>query len=681
MSDKIIKPNTEIIKQGTELIVPKAKEVHHPPWVSNPETFINTREFSREAANWLKYGNYTSAPKGSYEWKAYWDEQTRRCLEGYSVGGVKISGKYYDYLNFTQIEAREKDKKGRDRRILTFPKFLDIDYYYYWEIEHAMDAGEGMCVGKARRKGFSFKNAHLCKYDYNFVKESNSVIGAYLSEYSSNTMNMVKTMLNFLNKETAWVKRRNPDSKEHVRARYEKTINGQKVWGGYNSQIYTLTFHNNSSAAIGKAISFMLWEEAGKWDNLINSYNLTLPTFVDGDITTGFWIIFGTGGDMESGATEGFEELFYNPHKYKLRAYDLHDYDEDQMGQAGFFVDDTWYKPPHIDKEGASLRESAMMSNLARRDELEKGAKSTVTIDDFMTQYPLIPAEAFLLTSGAYFDAKKIMDQINKIEQDKKLANLGQRGYITQKAGRPVFVEDESMFEAPYPFDMKQKEGCLVIYEHPEKVSGEIPYGLYLASTDPYMHDESTGDSLGSTFIYKKFYRADKTHDILVAEYTGRPNTTEDYYEQVRMLLMYYNARCLYENQFKDMKTYFGHKESLRLLAPQPMIVKDIIPKSEVQRGYGVHMPKQMKEAAVIYLRDWLREEISPGITNLTKIYSVNLLKELLRFNFKGNFDRVSSMLIMMIYIQENRKIKLSAIDKERKPSMFEDFGKSLGIK
>ena len=248
----------------SKLIIPEAKIINRPPWTVNPTKFVNTREFSAEAKNFLKYGYYTNAPEGSYEWKAYWDEQNTRCKEGYTIGGVSISGRYYDYLNFTQIEARVQDKKGRERRILTFPSFLDIDYYYYWELEAAMDAGEGMCVSKARRKGFSFKNAHMCKYDYNFVRDSSSVIGAYLDAYSANTMNMVKVMLNFLNKHTAWTKRRNPDAKDHVRARYENTINGQKVWGGYNSQVYTLTFHNNASAAIGKAISFMLWEEAGK---------------------------------------------------------------------------------------------------------------------------------------------------------------------------------------------------------------------------------------------------------------------------------------------------------------------------------------------------------------------------------------------------------------------------------
>jgi len=383
---------------------------------------------------------------------------------------------------------------------------------------------------------------------------------------------------------------------------------------------------------------------------------------------------------MESGATAGFEELFYNPKKYRLRAYDLGAYDPEQTGEAGFFVDDAWYKPPHINEDGVSDREVAIKANLAKREDLQKGAKSSKTLDDFLTQYPLVPSEAFLISTGAYFPGKRIMNQINKLQQDEKLKNLGQRGYMSAEGNKPVFVQDDTKYEAPYPFDPKQKEGCITIYEHPEQVNGDIPYGLYLASTDPYMHDESSGDSLGSTFIYKKFYSTEKTSDIIVAEYTGRPETTDKYYEQVRLLLMYYNARCLYENQFKDMKTYFEFKGSLGLLALQPMIIKDIIPKSTVSRGYGIHMPQQMKEAAVIYLRDWLIAEKSPGISNIESIYSVNLLKELLRFNFKGNFDRVSSMLILALYIQENRKITLSAIEGERKSSLFEGFDKALGM-
>ena len=657
-------------------------DLHEPPWISSPETFVNTREFSAEAKRFLKHGYYTNAPVGSYEYREYWTEQRKRCVDGYTIGGVWIPGRYYDYLNFTQIEARVKNEKtGRERRILTFPSFLDIDYYYYLECERAMDAGEGLCVGKARRKGFSFKNAQMCKYDYTFQRDSSSVIGAYLNEYSSNTMGMVKHMMNFLDKHTAFGKRRFKDASDHVISGYQETVDGRKVVKGYNSQVYTLTFNNNASAAIGKAISFMLWEEAGKWNNIISSYNLTLPTFVDGDITTGFWVIFGTGGDMESGATAGFEELFYNPKKYRLRPYDLSKYDPDQQGPAGFFVDDAWYKPPHVNEDGVSLRESAIKANLAKREDLQKGAKSSRTLDDFMTQYPLVPSEAFLISTGAYFPAKKIMDRINKLTTDKKQGELGQRGNMYEENGKPVFIPEQNAYEAPYPFDPKQKRGCVTIYEHPDKIEGKVPFGLYLASTDPYMHDDSSGDSLGSTFIYKKFYSAKKTHDILVAEYTGRPETSDQYYENVRVLLMYYNAKCLYENQFKDMKTHFQNKNSLHLLAQQPMIIKDIIPNSVVNRGYGVHMPIQLKQTAVIYLAEWLKKKPTPETTNIDNIYSINLLKELLRFNFKGNFDRVSSLFIMMLFIKENEKIQLNAIDKERKPLLFDSLNKSVGFK
>jgi hypothetical protein len=661
-----------------------SNDLHLPPWVGSPVEFVNTREFSAEAKRFLKYGYYTNAPKGSYEYKAYWQEQYKRCTEGYTIGGVYIPGRYYDYLNFTQIKARVKDSKtGRERRITTFPSFLDIDYYYYLECEKAMDEGRGMIVGKARRKGFSFKNAQMCKYDYTFQKDSTSVIGAYLDEYSGNTMRMVVSMMNFLDKHTAFGRRRDiRNSKDHIISGYYETVNGNKVVKGYNSQVYTLTFHNNASAAIGKEISFMLWEEAGKWNNIINSYNLTLPTFVDGDITTGFWVIFGTGGDMESGATAGFEELFYNPTKYRLRAYDLSQYDPDQQGEAGFFVDDAWYKPPHLNEDGVSLRESAIKANLAKREDLQKGARSTKTLDDFLTQYPLLPAEAFLISTGNYFPAKPLMDRINKLTTDKKLANIGLRGMMTVDEGKPMFHQaQDEYYEAPFPFDPKNKKGCIVIYEQPEKVDGSIPFGLYLASTDPYMHDDSSGDSLGSTFVYKKFYSAEKTHDIIVAEYTGRPETSDEYYEQVRLLLTYYNAKCLYENQFKDMKTYFQNKNSLHLLAPQPMIIKDIIPKSEVNRGYGIHMPIQLKQAAVIYLKEWLMTPISETETNINRLYSVNLLKELLRFNFVGNFDRVSSLLILMLYIQENKKIQLNAIEKDRQSSLFSGLNQSLGFK
>ena len=67
--------------------------------------FINTIEFSREAQHFLKYGFYTNALEGTYMYDDYWEEQRKRCLEGYTSNGVRITGLHYFYLNFYQIKA------------------------------------------------------------------------------------------------------------------------------------------------------------------------------------------------------------------------------------------------------------------------------------------------------------------------------------------------------------------------------------------------------------------------------------------------------------------------------------------------------------------------------------------------------------------------------------------------
>ena len=87
--------------------------------------FVNTREFSKEAYTFLKEGRYCSYPEGTFGYKEYWEEQTNRCIEGYSSGGVKITGLHYFYLNFCQIKATIT-VRGSERKILTFPRFLDL---------------------------------------------------------------------------------------------------------------------------------------------------------------------------------------------------------------------------------------------------------------------------------------------------------------------------------------------------------------------------------------------------------------------------------------------------------------------------------------------------------------------------------------------------------------------------
>jgi len=210
--------------------------------------------------------------------------------------------------------------------------------------------------------------------------------------------------------------------------------------------------------------------------------------------------------------------------------------------------------------------------------------------------------------------------------------------------------------------------GCVIIWEHPYRNDqGSIPYGMYIAGTDPYDQDKSTTSSLGSTFIYKTFTEFDQTYNMIVAEYTGRPDLASTHYEITRKLLEYYNAQTLYENQVKGLKIYFEQKKCLHLLKEQPSIIADLVKNSKVQRGYGIHMTTGIKTQSEIYLRDWLLEERGEKedgskILNLHTIYSIPLLQELIAYDSKhGNFDRAISFMVTILHSHENHKIKVQA--------------------
>ena len=190
---------------------------------------------------------------------------------------------------------------------------------------------------------------------------------------------------------------------------------------------------------------------------------------------------------------------------------------------------------------------------------------------------------------------------------------------------------------------------------------------------DPYDHDQATtSDSLGSVFIYKRFQSFESNYDIIVAEYTGRPDTVNEFYENVRKLLTYYNARLLYENEKPGLFAYFANKHSDHLLADQPEIIKNILKDSMVRRSKGIHMTTGIKDFAELKVRDWLNEEYEPGKKNLTKVLSEPLIEELISFNREGNFDRVIALMLIMIYKEElhNRHVK-KPDDDESKRKLF----------
>ena len=184
----------------------------------------------------------------------------------------------------------------------------------------------------------------------------------------------------------------------------------------------------------------------------------------------------------------------------------------------------------------------------------------------------------------------------------------------------------------------------------------------------PDDHDDSFTNSLGSTFIYKRFKAGEAWNDVIVAEYSGRPSTAEEYYENVRKLLLFYNARLLFENERKGIYPYFTNKHCDYLLADQPdKVISELFKDSKVQRRKGCHMTKQIRQYGEGLILEWLLEEYEPGHPNLERIYSEPLLEELINTDGVKNVDRVIALCMTMIYREELYQVKVAAAKEQNK--------------
>jgi hypothetical protein len=649
--------------------------------------WINTAPF-REAGNrFITSGRYTNALPGTLEFDRFWDEEYNRCLNGYEVGGAKITGKHYFYLNYCLINKVNLTDDNRGKRKVSkgflLPDFWDGDYEYFWFLEIAengidpllipslhlnnkvlwTEGGKSMIVGKARRRGFSYKNAATIAWEYTFIKKSLTLVAAYDKKYLFSEIGIftkVMDMLNHLNEHCPAFKRSrlvNKIADGRIKSGYiEYTDDGTELSKGHQSSITCVSFQNNPDAARGADASKIIVEEAGTFINWNESYYAMEPSIKAGDYYTGMMIVFGTGGDMEAGTID-FAEMYYNPDNYNMMPFE-NVWDEDGLPDksAGFFFPMYQNYEGAYDKEGNSDIPKAKELLTKLRENKKAKAKSPEEYLRHTTEYAWSPAEAFQIISNNVFPTEDLRRQLGLCQtKDEYKGICGRMSY--DERGNPEFIPDLSLRPLEYRDKSLDKSGCIQIWEKPTPGTS---YNLYTGGLDPYATDEANySESLGSLFIFKRYAIGEETHDLPVAEYTGRPQNFKEFYDQCILLIEYYNASCLYENNINNFKTHCENKHKLHLLSRTPSIVKAA--SNQHTNTYGIRVVgnsySSVKNELITYVNNWLREEYEDGKSNVYKIKSVGLLQELISYNSRGNFDRFISFSLSLI-----RSIELTRI-------------------
>lgn len=487
---------------------------------------------------------------------------------------------------------------------------------------------------------------------------SDTVVGAIQALYSTDLLEKVKTGIENL-----------PGYKQIITNLGEIEIHpsplstiftgslapGRTLTSRTKSVINHRTFQDNPLAANGTRPNRAFLEEVGFMNNLIESWGAIEATQAAAQHKRLVIYGLGTGGLTTGGAALYAQDIFYNPENYNCLVF------EDVWENKGKIC---YFLPAYLTrnefKEGPNLITNEAKAKMAIAEEIEEAKKggSKLALLAKIINNPTKPSEIFLRQEGVFFPVQDLKQALADLESNSLLLKASYKVDLLEKTKNEIsIIPSEKQVLTDYPLRRGTNlDACIEIFEKPKlDKDGNVFANRYIMSTDP-IDDDGNDDvkrSLQSTFVM------DTWTDSIVAEYTARTYLVDEYYENVRKLCVYYNAKNLYENNKKGLYAYFKNKNALHYLAESPSILKDqdLVKSTGIgNRSLGVNMSNdRIKLYGINLYLKWLEGNSykNPDIKRLYTIRSLGLLKETISFSMDVNADRVSAILILMIYRAE----------------------------
>lgn len=519
-------------------------------------------------------------------------------------------------------------------------------------------------------------------------KEIRSLITAYQKEYlvKDGTLNKFLSIIDFCAQNTQFPARRLKSSLDKMNWQMGFVDLDTGTQKGTKNEVLGVTSKDDISKLRGKRSVFIGIEEFGSFGNLIDLYNTLIPSVKDGEDAFGMIYAQGTSGDKESDFA-GAQELMYNPKGYGL--YSLPNvFDKASQGKNYFvfFFGGYVNRAGCYNEDGVSDVTKALVEILMNRYGIKYNSSDPNTIIRTIAEIPITPSEAILRTKYNVFPVSDLLERLGQIDSNPSEFNDVYVGELTLRKGKIEFNPTDATPIREFPHKDNKLAGAVEIYQMPAKILDDngvlsVPHGRYLLSCDPVDDDTSETNSLQSAFVL------DLWTDLIVAEYTGRPSFAEDYYEQLRRLCILYNGRLNYENNKKGLFAYFSKMNSVYLLTETLEYLKD---KDMVKgnlygnKSRGTQASLPINNFARTLIRDWLLKpvtvvtkvdgkEVETQVPNLFRLRQRALIKELIQWNSEGNFDRVSSLGMLML-LREDRMIAFGGDTDRMKESGGDDL-------
>lgn len=596
--------------------------------------------------------------KDSQECKPFFDFHKELCLNGAMMDGVYINPFLYWHLNIWHTEVDVIDERGRISQKYANPFLRDNEWIVTNEIDRAQQDKRGLVILGIRRFAKSVIEASYIAWGATFDENSQNIIAGLNAPDIKLITDKIDKGLNFIPEYWRW--QRIEDNWKNQITLGIKTKSGERI--PFSSiLIRNLDEGNNEEAIAGTKPRKLIIDEIGK-GNFLRGLQAAIPGF-----TTPYgWgcspILTGTGGDMKKFMdakslmfdVENFNFLTYNNEKDDKRIHGLfinHKYrmEAKEESTLGAFLKEPADSQLHNIKMLVSNAEKATEITNKNLERLKKAGDRVAYLKEKM-YYPQEVDDIFLNEDTNIFDIESAKRQKFRLQQQ-------------ERTGTPVILilEEEGVkheFTDKLPitnFPLKNsdnKDAPVIIYEFPIQ---NPAYGLYVAGVDPYRQGQSAySSSLGAVYIYKRMHdiTGEKYQDMFVASYCARPDNKDHWNDQARLLIKYYNARTLCENDDISFIEYMKSKGDAHYLERQPDWLKEIVPNTTVKRDYGIHRSSQK---IIDYLHTCLKKYMEEAIhiekdengvviretLGVNKIFDPVLLEEIIQYNDSGNFDRI----------------------------------------
>ena len=655
------------------------------------------------------YLSQKSVPdKSSQYYQEFFDFHEKCCLNGVTLEGEYINPFLYWHLNFWHTEVDYQDAFGSIKQDYIHPLLRDNEWIVTNEIDRAHKEHKGLVILGIRRFAKSVLEASYIGWGATFDEDSQNVIAGLNAPDIKLVTDKLDKGLNSL--PDAWTWQRIEDNWKQQVTLGIKTRAGKRI---PFSQILirNLDEGNNEEAIAGTKPRKLIIDEIGK-GSFLRGFQAATPGF-----TTPFgWgcspILTGTGGDM----TKFFDAktLMFDVENYNFLSYP----DERKPGKThGLFLS---YKYRLEAKEPSTLgdylnkpKESELynipmqVSNPAKakkitKDNIEKLRKGTDRIAYLKEKmyYPLEIDDIFLNEDTNIFPVDAVRFQKSKLLEHERtgtpieLYHDGEK--ITHKFSDKLPITNFPLKPAD------DKDAPAVVYEFPIE---NPPYGLYTAGVDSYRQGKAKySESLGVVYIFKRMtsITGEGYQNMFVASYAARPDKKEVWDEQARMLIKYYNARTLVENDEYSFIDYMIAKGDARYLERQPQWIKEIVPNTTVSRDYGIHRSAEpirdfLHGTYNKYLRQIVYEEknddgeVVKQLMGVTKVLDPMLLEETAQYNeSEGNFDRIIAAELAVALAakldpilgsigEENKRIQ--SLGKKRPANLLFSNSRSMFVK